>query len=557
MRGRPAMTGTPAAVCLGLTLLAALAAVPGSARAQDRTMGLILREAEASEGYTLFAPMPYTESYLIDPDGDLVQSWPGTLKPGLAAYLGEDGLLLRTNDLGNLTFYGGGRGGRVEARDWDGEVAWSFDYSNTQHCLHHDIARLPNGNVLMLAWEYKTRDEALAAGRNPARLSQNCLWPDHVIEFDPEANGIVWEWHVWDHLIQDFDSTRENYGDVAAHPELIDVNFINGSSFAPADWNHSNSVAYNAELDQVIISVRQLSELWVIDHSTTTEEARRRGDLLYRWGNPFAYRRGLPSDEKLYGPHDIEWIAPGLPGAGNILIFNNGYGRFPGPFSEVIEIVPPCDSTGHYTIEPGAPYGPAAPVWTYRDPDSIRFYSSTISGCQRLPSGNTLICSGETGDFFEGTPDGRVVWRYISPVNSRGPMRQFERIPLNSNSVFKVRRYQADYPGLAGRELLSRGPIEQYPQSVETAPGRPAARADLAAVPNPVRRGSVLVIHAAGRENRVEVRDACGRLVRALLARKGRATWDGRDERGLLAPAGVYYARASAGGGAVPVVVAR
>ncbi len=80
----------------------------------------------------------------------------------------------------------------------------------------------------MIAWEYKTRDEAIAAGRNPENVNIFGMWPGHIIEVEPtfpEGGNIVWEWHVWDHLIQDYDPLKQNYGNVGNHPELVDINY--------------------------------------------------------------------------------------------------------------------------------------------------------------------------------------------------------------------------------------------------------------------------------------------------------------------------------------------
>ena len=125
-------------------------------------------------------------------------------------YLLENGNLLRTASVTNSTFQAGGSGGRVEEYDWAGNPVWSYDYSSTQYLLHHDIERLPNGNVLMIAWEMKSQAEAIAQGRNPGLLSQNELWPEHVIEVEPsgsQGGTIVWEWHIWDHLVQDYNGS--------------------------------------------------------------------------------------------------------------------------------------------------------------------------------------------------------------------------------------------------------------------------------------------------------------------------------------------------------------
>jgi len=133
-------------------------------------MGLILNDSAAYTGYTLFAPLSYEVTYLIDNQGRLIHSWPSSYTPGLSAYLTETGELLRTACVHNSRFVQGGTGGRVELIDWDGSLTWAYDYSTQLHCQHHDIHQLPDGNVLMIAWEYKTRQEAIAAGRNPEFL---------------------------------------------------------------------------------------------------------------------------------------------------------------------------------------------------------------------------------------------------------------------------------------------------------------------------------------------------------------------------------------------------
>src|SRR5678815_4211721 len=145
-----------------------------------------------------------------------------------------------------------------------------------------------------------------------------------------------------------------------------------------------------------------MDEMYVIDHSTTTAEAAghtggnsgRGGDLLYRWGNPVAYGAGTEADQQLFGQHDAQWIPAGSPGAGNILIFNNGLDRPAGQFSTIEEITPPVDAQGNYALTPGSAYGPALPSWNYTAAIPTSFSSDHISGTQRLPNGNTLICDG-------------------------------------------------------------------------------------------------------------------------------------------------------------------
>ena len=241
------------------------------------------------------------------------------------------------------------------------------------------------------------------------------LFPDYVIEIEktrPQSDKIVWEWHVWDHLIQDYDSSKANYGDVATHPELVDAD--GSGRQTRAFWNHMNSIDYNAELDQVLLSVRGNSEIWIIDHSTTTEEAAghtgrrygKGGDLLYRCGNPQTYVAGDAGDQQLFDQHDAQWIPSGYPGEGNILIFNNGLGR---NYTTVDEIVPPVDDNGDYSLSAGSACGPIEPEWTYKAENPTDFYSEAISGCQRLPNGNTLICADTEGHIFEVAPEGELV----------------------------------------------------------------------------------------------------------------------------------------------------
>ena len=222
-----------------------------------------------------------------------------------------------------------------------------------------------------------------------------------------------------------------------------------------------------------MISIPNWGELWIIDHSTTTAEAAEHaggasgkgGDILYRWGNPEAYQTGTVTDKQLFFQHNTLWIAPGLPGAGNILVFNNGQQRPEGDFSTIDELgAPMMESSGNYTLTPGSAYGPAELVWSYAAPIPTDFYSSFISGAQRLPNGNTLICSGATGTFFEIDSLGTVNWFYISPTSSNGPLTQGEPIPVdnnrNANVVFRATRYAPDYPGLADKDLTPGEPIE-------------------------------------------------------------------------------------------------
>ena len=524
---------------------------------QERTVGLFINEDDAYVGYTLFSPMSYTVSYLIDNNGLLINSWQSDYRPAMMAYVLENGNLLRTGKhSGNPEFaLGGGAGGYLQEFEWDGILVWNFLYSDSLYCPHHDIEPLPNGNLLVIAWEYKSAAEAIAAGRNPNLLGQGKLWPEHIIEVQPDGQTggiIVWEWHMWDHLIQDYDSTRANYGIVDDHPELMNINFAYNNR---ADWSHFNSIDYNEALDQILISAHAPSEILILDHSTTTAEAAghtggiygKGGDFLYRWGNPRAYRAGQESDRQLFKQHDAGWIEPGYPGAGNILIFNNGNDRPGGNYSSVDEIVPPIDSSGNYYLAPDSAYGPEEPVWVYTAENPTDFYAQNLCGAHRLPNGNTLITDGRTGTFFEITLNDSLVWLYVNPVNSSGPVYQGDP-PLNNN-VFWATRYTPDYPGFDGQNMTPGDPIELYPTDIsynkDILPGVFSLSQNY---PNPFNANTTIEFRLNKPHYvKLSVYDLLGRENQVLMAKEKQAgsyrvTF---DASGLSS--GVYFYRLQAG----------
>jgi hypothetical protein len=403
----------------------------------------IERDEGMITGQILYSPLFGTTTYLIDDTGTVQHTWSSSYTPGAATYWLGNGTILRTIRTGFS--YGSGEGGGIQKVQWDGTIVWDFRYNVNGKVSHHDIKPLPNGNVLMIAWETKTPAEAIAAGRDPNNIPGLTFMPDHVIEVKPTgptSGNIVWQWHVWDHLIQDFDPLKDNYGVVGEHPELVDINY--GTFFmSTTDWLHTNSIDYNQEFDQIILSAHNFDEIWVIDHSTTIQEAAshtggnsgKGGDLLYRWGNPEAYDAGTASDQKLFSQHDASWIKPGYPGEGNILIFNNGLNRPSGSFSSVDEITPPVNSNGQYYLEPGSAYGPEDFTWSYTANPATSFFSYFMAGAQRLKNGNTLICHADAGKFFEVTPEEETVWQYVNPYPTS-----------NMNQVFKVDYIQPEEP---------------------------------------------------------------------------------------------------------------
>lgn len=436
---------------------------------EERTVGLMVNSSETYDGYTLFSPSSDTNVYLINNCGEKIHSWASHYRPGNAVYLQPDGTLWRAGRLTNQDINAGGAGGIIEQLDWDSNVIWSFTYNTSTVRAHHDFQVLPNGNVLVLAWEVRTMEECIANGRNPELLSESELWPEQIIEVKPEGNDggqIVWEWYAWDHMIQDFDPGRANYGVVSDHPEKIDINYIR-PGVPGADWQHANSIHYNEQLDQIMLSVLFFDEVWVIDHGITSEEAAgEAGDLLFRWGNNLAFKKGTVDDQLLFGQHNAQWIAEGLPDENQILIFNNGQNRPGGEYTSVVKIQAPFTDGAYQKLDNGT-YSPESFSWEYTASPPESFYSRFISGAHQLPNGNVFITDGAHGRFFEINSMNATVWEYVNPVTSSGVAEQGMSV-LNpngdgTNTVFRSTKYAANYQAFVGKDLTSKGTIELDP----------------------------------------------------------------------------------------------
>lgn len=419
--------------------------------------GLHLQTDGGAGGFTLFTPLIGRTVYLIDADGEVVRTWELDNSTSQEAFLLEDGSLVyqstAASPMAEEFGQAGGVAGRVQRIAPDGGLIWSFEYAGETYQQHHDIELLPNGHVLMIAWEVLTSEDALAVGMRPELLPENgTVWPDQIVEMDPVSGEIVWMWRVWDHLVQDTDPNLPNYGVVSEHPERIDVNYVGLRRLG--DWQHSNAIDYNADLDQILISVRHFSEIWIIDHSTTTDEARSEtggrsgqgGALLYRWGNPETY--GSDEARTLYAQHDAQWIDLGLPGAGDILIFNNGEESAQRLFSGALEIVPPLTDDQRYE-RVGNAFAQAEIVWEYHADPPESLFAPFVSSVQRLPNGNTFVVNGTGGQMLEVTPSGDVVWEFLNPFSGEMP----DEDPFSPWSVFRARRYPPDYPGLVSLGL--------------------------------------------------------------------------------------------------------
>ena len=456
---------------------------PNLSRPNARAGGLLVNTPSAASGYTLFTLQRDTQkAYLLDPLGRVAHTYHiQQLLPGRgivhAKLLDNANLLIMTETPQIMLM-------EIDPR---GNIVWRYD---SVRGLHHDFLKMPNGNILLLVKGRKTRAQAIAAGANPQFVHQDGVKYDYLLEIRPiypSGGEIVWRWSAWDHLVQDFDPSKPNYGAIAEHPELIDLNFPLQSiserrPFYPNDWLHANAIDYNPQLDQIMLSPRHFSELWIIDHSADTQEAQGHtggnsgmgGDLLYRWGNPRAYRHGDLADQRLFWQHHTHWIPPGLPGAGNILVFNNG-NELPGDergYSSVDEIIPPVD--GYRYRRPGdAAYPPANPAWTYAAQTPADFYAPYVSGAQRLPNGNTLITDGTAGTIFQATPDGKIAWKYKVPWHyhislwqnhESAPARLTHGTPDKLAPVIKNRIYRAywhppDHPALQALDLA---PVGEY-----------------------------------------------------------------------------------------------
>ncbi|MDA0728917.1 MAG: aryl-sulfate sulfotransferase [Bacteroidetes bacterium] len=443
-----------------LLLIACLATFPSVSLGQTQTVGVFLNSESSYNGYTLLDPMGSTTTYLIDNCGQVVNTWTSEFNPGGSCYLLDDGSLIRGCRVSG-SFFGGGVGGRLERRSWNDELIWSLDWADNSIHHHHDFAWMPNGNVLVLAWEAKSEEEAALAGR----LSPQTMWPEVVTEIAPtlpSGGEVVWEWHAWDHLVQDADPALPNHGNPADFPGRLDVNHANvggpggpGSSNS-GDWTHANAINYNVALDQIALSSRSFNEIWVIDHSTSSaQSAGPAGDLIYRQGNPTTYGRGTEDDQIFFGQHDVQWIPEGHPMAGQFMIFNNG--NRPECLCSSIDVwAPPMQDDGSYTLEDGLPFGPESLSWTYPAELDVSFFSPNISGVQPLPNGNMLVCEGASGHLFEVSIEGDVVWDYVNPEGNFGIVPQGTE-PVQ-NAVFRAYRYGPDHPGIVNQDLTP-GPL--------------------------------------------------------------------------------------------------
>lgn len=492
------------------------------------TVGLIQHNpGTLDDGFVLFAPTRSNTTYLIDRCGKEVKSWTSTYNPGLSCYLLSDGTLLRTGVVQSQTFNAGGHGGVIEKIDWNGNVIWTYFISDATNWQHHDVKALPNGNILVIAWESKTNTQAIAKGRNPL-LVPTTLWSEQILEIQPTGatgGNIVWEWHLWDHLIQDFDNTKPDFGAVNTNPQLLNINY--NATAGNSDWIHLNSIDYNVALDQILVSSRVLNEIWVIDHSTSSSEAASHsggnsgngGDFLFRWGNPLAYNTGTST--QFFGQHNAQWIQTGLPYENQIMVFNNGNGRTGGNYSTIEIINPPVDG---FNYTSSLPYLPTTTSWIYNDGNPNNFYAQLTSGCQQLSNGNVLFCNGPKGTFKEISASGTILWEYINPVSVTGILTQ--GTTAASNSAFRCTFYPSSYSGF-NNQLFSSPTIIENSNSVSstctlstTIDEETIGEETIFVYPNPAKEFINVEFSGLNYENiSIEITDVFGKVVQKEISK--------------------------------------
>ena len=373
--------------------------------------------------YTLIAPNNTSTAKLIDLSNNTYHSWTLTGATTYSAYMINGDTLLRSVTKSGNSFSGGPISGQVQMVDWNGNVVWNYVYSTTQYCSHHDIHYMPNGNVLLISYEAKTATEATAAGCSQAIA----MWPDKIVEVQPTGpttGNVVWEWHSWDHLMQNVDATKANYvSNLSDHPELMNINYK-----TTKDWLHMNGIDYNPVLDQIAFSSHNMNEVYVIDHSTTMAEAAshaggnsgRGGDILYRWGNPAAYGVTTPV-ANFNVVHDAHWAPAGTPWANYLVGFNNN-GNATVSYVDLWQ--PAMNGAGYVAPAAGSAYGPT----TYSKRIIANGHTSNAGCSEQFPNGNMLICVAIPGYIYEIDSTGNTVWSY-----------------QNSGSVQQAHRYTACY----------------------------------------------------------------------------------------------------------------
>ncbi len=418
---------------------------------------LYLDSLLVQDGHTLFYPNNQSSVYLIDNCGALINEWKlseGSFAGAVAKMDSHANLFVASanSTLVNQSSFGaGGAGGVIEKYDRNNTLIWRHIAADSLQRQHHDFEILPNGNILYIVWQRHFLDEIVSMGFDTVTHPQREIWSDSVLEYDPLLDQIVWQWNSWDHIVQDYDENSSNYGDVSQSLGRIDLNYQD-YSFGRQDWLHSNGISYLEERDQIVLSVRNFNEIWIIDHSTTIEEAAtseggvsgKGGELLYRWGDSNTYQEdSFDVQRRSFWQHDPDWVLTDN-GEQGILFFNNFLDE---ERSEGQLILPVFDaeSQTYQLAQDSTEYLPLHPIETYSHPQQEKTFSTAASSIQKLPNGNILMCAARQGRIFEITMEGNLVWEYLVPLKAGIPIDQGFELSLSDNFTFQAHKYPISY----------------------------------------------------------------------------------------------------------------
>ncbi|OEY92759.1 ArsR family transcriptional regulator [Acinetobacter qingfengensis] len=386
------------------------------------------------------------QSYLIDMNGNVIQKWPyrgfptEVIDPVINQ--GKKGhVFVQFEEIKNKdkTSFGNGVNNHAVAElDWSGQVVWKWagDKATGNAHQHHEISKLPNGNVLILA----NKLHAVVGFKLPKLID------DVLYEVDPKGK-IVWQWTASEHL-NEFGFTAEQL-QLVYDTKLADyLHFNNARRLGNNKWYESGDQRFHP--DNIIVDSRQANFIIIIDKKT--------GKVVWNLGpnytsseltNPFNSKQELPKPvDQLSGLHDAKMIAKGLPGEGNILLFDNqGGSGYPAVSYQI--------STGTSRVVEIDPVRQEI-VWEYRPGSS--FFSAFTSSARRLPNGNTQITEGQTGRIFQITKEGKIVWEYISPYLSKAEANR-----AASNMLYRSTPvpYQWVPVGTSRQEVAVKPPVLQ------------------------------------------------------------------------------------------------
>ena len=419
-----------------------------------------------SPGLVLFSPiisMPEEgttfNTYLMDNNQNIIHTWNNEYCVAHTPYIINDTILVRPGRISPPFFDAGGIGGIIQKYNWQGDIIWETMWANNQYQQHHDIEVLPNGNILLISFDRKSQEEVLEKGK----ISHNGdFWSETIFEITPvgiDEYEIVWEWSLFDHLVQDVNPGLDNYGVISENYHKLDINYMAQNDEGPLppqfynpDFLHLNAIDYHEELDLIVFSSRKSNEIYIIDHSTTVEEAKtdlggnyeKGGSFLYRWGNPMVYDRGTIDDQKLFAPHGVNWVDGTID---HLIIFNNGYYRPDEdnnniPYSSVEEIITPLIEGEGYDISDEFAYGPNEYYWYYTDNES---FSGIQSGAFRLENGNTIITYTTLSKIIEVSNDLDVVWEYEYPQDETASFNEYLSRASKYDGIFDLGDVNYDF----------------------------------------------------------------------------------------------------------------